>query len=216
MSFFNNLPWNKNFYKEYTYDSEYCCTEKKAATKQFIIKKDEAIYDGATFFHELIKDNLNNMVVICIGTDKCVFDSLAPFVGSILKYKGFDFPVYGTIENPIHAINLEASLAKIKDEHPNGFFIGIDACYGDEASQFEVRLRNYPIQPGTGINKILPYVGSASIIGIIAVSDDDTNLYSIRLRDVISMANKIADILIESVKGYTSTDLRKDNILNFE
>jgi putative sporulation protein YyaC len=215
MGFFSNIPWNKILKKEYLGHSAYSYIEEESTTKKFIIEKDETLYNGTAFFHELIKDNLNNLVVVCVGTDKWIFDSLAPFVGSILESKGFSFPIYGTIESPIHALNLEDSLIKIKNNHPDGFFIGIDACCGDEESQFEIHLRDYPIHPGAGINKKLPNVGYVSIVGVIAISDSDNKLHEIRLRDVICMANKISDIIMESVESYKSNDLRKDNILNF-
>ncbi|MBV7275350.1 spore protease YyaC [Clostridium sp. PL3] len=202
MGFFNNILRSKVFKKEHI-----SYAEKKSTTKNFIIYKDETLYKGVEFFRELIKSNLDNIVVICIGTDKWIFDSLAPFVGSILESRGFSFPVYGTIEHPIHAINLEDFLIKIKNNHPNGFFIGIDACYSDKSSLFQIHLRDYPIHPGTGTNKILPSVGDISIVGIIAINDNDAYLHEIRLKDVLFMANKIADILIESVESCTSSDL---------
>lgn len=209
------MPWNKVFKKGLLDYLEYSCTEEEGAMKKFIIQKDETFYNGAAFFHELIKDNLNNLVIICIGTDKWIFDSLAPFVGSILESRGFDFPVYGTIESPIHAINLEPSLIKIKNNHPDGFFIAIDACYGNEESQFEIHLSDHPIHPGAGANKKLPDVGDVSIVGIIAISDNDTKLHEIRLKDVICMANKIADLIMDSVESCKSNDFRKNNILSF-
>lgn len=215
MSFFDNILWNKIFKKDSLVDSSSSYTKEESQTKKFIIGKDETLYNGVAFFHELIKDNLDNLVIVCIGTDKWIFDSLAPFVGSILESRGFDFPIYGTIESPIHAINLEDSLTKIKNNHPDGFFIAIDACYGHEESQFEIHLRDYPVHPGAGTNKHLPDVGNVSIVGIIAVSDDDIKLHEIRLRDVICMANKIVDILMNSVESYKSIYLHKDDMLSF-
>lgn len=203
MSFFSNILWSKLFKKTHIIYP----TKENSTINKFIIGKDETLCNGISFFHKLIEDNLNNIVVICIGTDKWIFDSLAPFVGSILESRGFEFPVYGTIEHPIHAINLKNSLIKIKKNHPNGFFIGIDACYSDEDSQLEIHLRDCPIHPGAGTNKKLPNIGDVSIVGIIAVTDNDNKLHEIRLRDVICMANKIADIIMNSVESYTSNNL---------
>lgn len=202
MGFFANALWNKIFKKESLVNSSSPCIEEESTTNKFIIGRDEMLSDGVAFFHELAKNNLNNIVIICIGTDKWIFDSLGPFVGSILKSRGFSFPVYGTIDDPIHAINLEDSLIKIRNNHPNGFFIGIDACYSDENSQFEIHLRDCPIHPGAGTNKKLPVVGNVSIVGLIAISDTYAKLHEIRLKDVICIANKISDIIMELVKDY--------------
>ncbi|EET87703.1 sporulation protein YyaC [Clostridium carboxidivorans P7] len=214
MGLFSSIYQSRILKKEYTSSLESSYTETKSS-KKFIVEKNETYYNGAAFFHELIKDNLSNLVVICIGTDKCIFDSLAPFVGSILKSRGFSLPIYGTIENPIHAVNISHSLIEIKKNHPNGFFIAIDACFSNKESQFQIHLRNYPIHPGAGVNKKLPSTGDVSIVGTIAVSNDDVKFSDIRLNDVLHMANKIADIIMEAVKSDKFDDLHKDNILNF-
>src|SRR5690606_31826424 len=50
--------------------------------------------------------------IVCVGTDRSTGDSLGPFIGSVLlrqKDKGFIPPsvsVYGTIHEPVHALNL--------------------------------------------------------------------------------------------------------------
>lgn len=215
MNFFNYIPWNRIFKKEHPGHSEYSHIEKESISKKLIIGEDETLSNGTAFFRELIKDNLNDLVVVCVGTDKCIFDSLAPFVGSILECRGFRFPVYGTIESPIHAINLENSLIKIKNNHPYGFFIGIDACCSNEECEFEIHLRDYPIHPGASTNKKLPSVGNVSIVGIMSVNNINDMLNKIRLRDVICMANKIADIIMGAVESYEPNDLHKDNVLDF-
>ncbi len=53
-----------------------------------------------------LKDELNaNTIIVCIGTDRCIGDCLGPLIGSMLEEKFFPLPVYGTIANPIHALN---------------------------------------------------------------------------------------------------------------
>ena len=44
-------------------------------------------------------------VIVCIGTDKCIGDCLGPLVGTLLKDNLLPLPVYGTISNPVHALN---------------------------------------------------------------------------------------------------------------
>ena len=71
-----------------------------------------AYYNLANF----IKDYLDeNTIIICIGTDRCIGDSLGPLIGTFLKEKQFPLPVYGTISEPIHALNLENKLSQIKN-----------------------------------------------------------------------------------------------------
>lgn len=146
-----------------------------------------------------IKDYINdNTVIICIGTDKCIGDSLGPMVGTFLKEKNFPLPVYGTIELPIHALNINKRLDEIKKLHPKSLLIGIDACLGDADSIGEIHTRDFPIHPGKGVGKTLPDVGTASIIGIIDSSENAEffTSRSIRLYLIMQMARVISSALI--------------------
>ena len=154
---------------------------------------------------EFMKNYINkNTVIVCIGTDKCVGDCLGPLVGTFLKENNFPLPVYGTLQNPIHALNLDKKLREINQLHPNAYIIGIDACLGDYKSIGEIHSRDYAIHPGKGVGKTLPDVGIASIIGIVDTSET-AQLFttrSIRLHLVFEMAKIICKGLIY---GYSLT-----------
>lgn len=141
-----------------------------------------------------------NTIIVCIGTDKCVGDCLGPLVGTLLLEKNFPLPIYGTLESPIHALNLDKKLKEIKKLHPNASIIGIDACLGDSKSIGEIHCRDYPIHPGKGVGKSLPDVGIASIIGIVDTSENPElfTTRSIRLNLVFKMAKVICNGLINS------------------
>ena len=161
-----------------------------------------AYYEVAYFLKDYIDENT---IIVCIGTDRCIGDCLGPLVGTMLKDKSFPLPVYGTISEPIHALNLEKRLNEIKATHPKANIIGIDACLGDSECIGEIQGRDYPIHPGKGVGKSLPDVGEASIIGIVDSSDNNelfTNR-TIRLNLIMEMSKVITDSLIHSV--YLST-----------
>ena len=58
-----------------------------------------------------IKDDT---IIICVGTDKCIGDCLGPLIGSFLIEKNFQIPVFGTLQSPIHALNIEEKLNLLK------------------------------------------------------------------------------------------------------
>lgn len=150
--------------------------------------------------NEVKKYIKKNTIIICVGTDKCIGDCLGPLVGSLLIENKFPLPVFGTLESPIHALNIEEKLNYINKLHPNSDILGIDACLGDESSIGEIHTRDYPIHPGKGVGKRLPEVGHHSIIGIVDSSDNAiffTNR-SIRLYLVMEMAKIIVKSLIYS------------------
>lgn len=148
-----------------------------------------------------IKEYINtNSIVVCIGTDKCIGDCLGPLVGTILKEDNFPLPVYGTLSEPIHALNIDERLNEIKKLHPNAHIIGIDACLGNEEDIGDIRVRNHAISPGKGVGKELPEVGETSIIGIVDTSEYSDLFFSrsIRLSFVMDMAKSISKILFDS------------------
>ncbi len=159
-------------------------------------------YSLSTFLKNQLDENT---IVVCIGTDRCIGDCLGPLVGTLLKEKFFPLPVYGTINDPIHALNLENKLSTIKLKHPSSKVIGIDACLGPFLNIGEIQIRDYPISPGKGVGKSLCPVGDISIIGIVDSSEDEEPFTSrnIRLNLIIEISRVITNSLIHAYHLYT-------------
>ncbi|NMD72489.1 spore protease YyaC [Bacillus sp. DNRA2] len=151
--------------------------------------------------------NANRPIVfVCIGTDRSTGDSLGPLVGTLLEEKMISpFFVYGTLENPIHAVNLKEQLNDIHDKHVNPFIIGIDACLGRLKSVGVIQIAEGPVKPGAGVNKDLPEVGNLHITGIVNVSGfmEFFVLQNTRLNLVLKMAKTIANGIHEASMSYT-------------
>ncbi len=166
--------------------------------------KDPLAYYKLAYF---LKNYINNdTIIVCIGTDRYIGDCLGPLVGTLLKCKHFPLPVYGTISDPIHALNIESKLNKINLLHPHKNIIGIDACLGDLETIGDIQVRDFPVHPGKGVGKSLPDVGNSSIIGIVD-SNSSEDLFNnsssnIRLNLVLSMAEVILYSLIHSYYLY--------------
>ncbi|MBP1890621.1 putative sporulation protein YyaC [Clostridium moniliforme] len=169
-------------------------------------------------YYSISKSILNsiseNTVIVCIGTDKCIGDCLGPLVGTILNISNFPLPVYGSIDNPIHALNLNNNLEHINKTHPNAYIIGIDACLGKESSIGEIHIRNFSIHPGKGVGKSLPEVGDKSIVGIVDSNENVDFFYnkSIRLSLIFKMANVIARGLIDAYYEYEILNKNKPKL----
>ena len=69
-------------------------------------------------------------VIVCIGSDRANGDSLGPIVGHFLAMHQKNFHLYGTLENPVHAKNLEDALEFIRKNHRNPVIIAVDASLG--------------------------------------------------------------------------------------
>ncbi|TZE83231.1 spore protease YyaC [Calorimonas adulescens] len=137
-------------------------------------------------------------IILCIGTDKWIGDSLGPFVGYFLKKNLYPGPVYGTLENPVHAINLYDTLKEIKKRHPYSNLVAVDACLGEPINVGKIVLNNRPIYPGKGVGKMMPAVGDISIVGIVD-EYNSYNLHNIRLDLIVNMAETICNGILQSI-----------------
>lgn len=142
------------------------------------------------------------IVVVCLGTDRSTGDSLGPIAGTALrKFRSASFDLYGTLEEPVHAMNLEETLETINRKYRHPFVIGIDACLGKASSVGHIQIGEGPIRPGAGVNKELPPVGDIHISGVVNIGGfmEYFVLQNTRLHLVISMAELIAESLHNAV-----------------
>lgn len=147
---------------------------------------------------EVFRNLEKDLVIICVGTDRSTGDSLAPLVGQLLAEEDImHFKTYGTLDDPIHAVNLEEKLKSINKIHKDAFIIGIDACLGRRQSIGKIKINKSPLKPGAGVEKDLPEVGDCSILGIVNVSGfmEFMVLQNTRLSLVMRMAKEIVGIV---------------------
>lgn len=113
--------------------------------------------------------NTNKPVIVCIGSDLAIGDSLGPLTGTklynLLNGKAY---VYGTLKSPITAKETKTLSSTIKLLHPNSKILAIDAGVGNEGDVGLIKVSDYGLNPGLGVNKNLPKIGDASVIGIVA------------------------------------------------
>lgn len=151
--------------------------------------------------NEVFKNIINeNTVIICIGTDRSIGDSLGPLVGTMLKNSDLKLPVYGTLSKPIHALNIYESLETIRDKHPKSNFLAIDACLGAKNNIGNIHVKEGPILPGKGVGKKLPEIGNYSIVGIVDQIDEHNkfSFNNIRLNFIVELAEIISLSIILS------------------
>lgn len=157
------------------------------------------------------RNNWSELVFLCIGTDRVTGDCLGPFVGQKLSsYSGTDFSVYGTLFQPVHALNLTDIYQHIQTHHPNALVIAIDASLGKKKHLGYVTIANGALHPGAAIHKQLPSVGHIHITGIVNVSGvlEQLTLQTTRLSTVIFLADKIVQGILESIP-LSKTDFKQ-------
>ena len=140
-------------------------------------------------------------VVVCVGSDLAIGDSLGPITGSMLKYKTQGIPafIYGTLASPVTAKEIKYVRAFLKDTHPHSPIVAIDAAVGSEGDIGLIKLLDSPLYPGAGANKRLGSIGDISVLGIVAEKSVANYglLNSTRLNLVYTMAELISSALAE-------------------
>lgn len=109
-------------------------------------------------------------VILCIGSDLAVGDSLGPVTGTMLREKRGDFCgfIYGTLKTPITAKEVRYMESFLRKTHPKSKIVAVDAAVGEASDVGLLKVTDGPLRPGSGANKRLGRVGDVSILGIVA------------------------------------------------
>jgi len=171
------------------------------------INQPTAIYDISTHLRSIMHEasiDKQDLVILCIGTDRSTGDALGPLTGT--KLRSFNpYPhIYGTLDEPVHASNLHDNIQSIQRNFDNPFIIAVDACLGRLESVGCVSLGRGSLKPGAAVNKDLPAVGNAYVTGIVNVSGfmEHLVLQSTRLSLVMKMADTIAHAFSYGLRTY--------------
>lgn len=154
-------------------------------------------------------------VLVCVGSDLAIGDSLGPITGSMLKYKtqGLGIFVYGTLAAPVTAKEMKYMRSFLKETHAGSQVIAIDAAVGAEGDIGLIKCLDAPLYPGAGANKKLGAIGDISIMGIVAEKSIANYglLNTTRLNLVYTMSEIVSDALSSLLWNRTGRDknLRK-------
>lgn len=172
----------------------------KAADQQYIhVSSDCAFKNLSDTLYKLIgkgiRDGSKSIVFVCIGTDRSTGDSLGPLIG--YKIANLRYPniyVYGNLDNPVHAKNLDEVMKNINGRYEKPFIVAVDACLGKMDHVGYISVGEGPIRPGSGVNKDLAPVGDMYITGIVNFGGfmDFLILQNTRLSIVMKMADLIS------------------------
>lgn len=134
-------------------------------------------------------------IIVCIGSDLVLGDSLGPLVGTMLTKRNVPAYIYGTLNAPITAKEIICAKTHLKNLHPNTFIVAIDAAVGNTEDIGLIKVTDKGLKPGLGVDKNLGVIGDCSIIGVVAgKSLQNYNLFNLtRLNLIYKMAERIAD-----------------------
>jgi len=148
--------------------------------------------------------NGREILFACIGTDRSTGDCVGPLTGTWLEEKGYT--VIGTLDNPLHAVNLGERMSLAKQMYPQHFIVAIDACLGKLESIGNIIIEDGPLFPGKAVKKDLPAVGDISIKAIVNIGgyQEYTVLQNTRLNVSWKLAQEITRLCEMTMKQLVS------------
>ncbi|HOV80884.1 MAG TPA: spore protease YyaC [Bacillota bacterium] len=122
--------------------------------------EDRYIFGGLTgvFYKELPRNT--EPFFFCIGADRSSGDCYGPLTGTLLKQLGVP-NVLGTLEKPVHAVNLAEAYGTIPGDK---YVVAVDASLGRIEDLGCIKVSRSPLIPGKAMDKNLPAVGNMSVI----------------------------------------------------
>lgn len=167
-----------------------------SSTYYFNSKQNNYYQFGKLLHKKILTEKKENqeVILVCIGTDRVTGDCLGPLVGHKLKrVLPKDYTLYGSLSHPVHALNLEDTVHSIHKLYKNPFFIVVDASLGDEEHIGYVTLSSSTLRPGQGVQKKLPAIGHISITGIVNLASElsTSTIQTTRLHTVMQLADYI-------------------------
>ena len=162
-----------------------------------ILQLEEALTNILSGFNKC-----SHIVALCIGSDRCTGDSLGPFVGYYLsELCPGDIPIFGTVDSPVHALNLAEITKHIYYNYNDAAVLAVDAALGKSKNVGMLEVGEGSLVPGAAVQKKLPPVGDLHITAIVNSGGcmDFAVLQTTRLSLVLKMANFIARGIYKAV-----------------
>lgn len=150
---------------------------------------------------KIIKTSSNEIVFLCIGSDRSTGDAFGPLVGTLLQENHVPFFVYGTLKSPVHALNLENTLKEIQKKFKNPLIFGIDACLGDYQQIGCIFLKKGSFSPGNAVHNALPYLGDYHLTAVVNYLDPHFPILSLngtRLNTVMALAKYTTKLIVRA------------------
>ncbi len=135
----------KTFNVQKREDISYYNTSEGFETEGFAMHLDRLIRE------EMAAKGKDGIMFLCIGTDRSTGDSLGPLVGHMLRSRRLKgAAVIGTLDKPVHAMNLDLYARYIRLHYPDYVVVAIDASVGSLDHVGYATLGRGALQPGPG------------------------------------------------------------------
>ena len=135
-------------------------------------------------------------IIMCLGTDKVIADSLGPIVGHLLTTKyNIKTYVYGSLKRTVNSVNLETYCSHINKTHKGQTLLVVDAGLGNLEQLGSININAGGVIPYN--NCYYKKIGDISITGIVLEKGflRSMQLRQTKLNFISEMAEVIAKVI---------------------
>lgn len=146
--------------------------------------------------------NKNNKVFLCIGTNKCIGDSLGPRIGEVLNEKLYKNNIYviGNLRENINYSNISDTLNKIYNNIDNPYLILIDSALSNKEYVGNIVINKKGMIIGESLKKEKRKIGNIAIKGIVG-ENKENNIKN------FNILNNVEEEVIEKLSNIISSQI---------
>lgn len=133
------------------------------------MEKSKFVQDLQKNIYQYRNQKFSDVVVLCIGTNKIIGDSIGPVVGQKLKEENINETVciYGDMKETINFKNAKEVLEKIFKTYEKPFIITIDSALGTERMVSEIVVNKGIVRLGKSLGRSICYPSHITIKGVV-------------------------------------------------
>ena len=111
-----------------------------------------------------IQNDYSNLVILCIGTNSIIGDSIGPITGSNLKHLENEYlKIYGTMRNTLNFNNAKDVINDIYNNFLKPYIITIDAALSNRKKAGEIVLNKGYIKIGKALERSICFYSNINI-----------------------------------------------------
>lgn len=167
------------------------------------MEKTKFVQDLQKNIYQYRNQKFSDIVILCIGTNKLIGDSIGPVVGQKLKEEKMKEKVciYGDLKKSINFKNAKTVLEKIFKSYEKPFIITIDSALGIQTMINKIVVNKGIIRIGKSLGRSICYPSHITIKGVVG---ENKNTYedNIKILNEVKpeLISDLSDIMVDGIK----------------
>lgn len=182
------------------------------------MEKTKFVQDLQKNIYQYRKQSFSDIVILCIGTNKLIGDSIGPVVGQKLKKENIQEKVYiyGDMKETINFKNAKQVIENIFKIYEKPFIITIDSALGTQTMVSKIVVSKGIIRIGKSLGRSICYPSHITIKGVVGeyrntIQENLYTLKTVKQEIVDELSNKMAKGINQVICQWERSCLTQEN-----